>query len=238
LRSSLGRATLDAKIRRRLGVKLDNLHTIRTVRELEAALAAKQPGTSTPAPHSGPLGGVTQLTLPSEPKFPQIASTQADLVLACGIDVELVSAMPEARDFWEETFYRTNFTSAEIAYCISQTNPSMHFAARWCAKEAFKKCFPVLVSKDMSTIEVARREDGSPYLRLLGEQLSITSTLALSLAHTEDWAVAIVIAKPEVESVGSMILSPLPRGGLLLTGLSIAALLCSLVALALALTRL
>ena len=42
LRSSLGRATLDAKIRRRLGVKVENLRSARTFGELEAALASGQ----------------------------------------------------------------------------------------------------------------------------------------------------------------------------------------------------
>ena len=68
LRSSLGRATLDAKIRRRLGVKIENLHTVRTFGELEAALAANNSGVIAAAPQlptASPTGKLQPVPPPS-----------------------------------------------------------------------------------------------------------------------------------------------------------------------------
>jgi phosphopantetheine--protein transferase-like protein len=120
--------------------------------------------------------------------------------LSCGIDVESISALPEADDYWEEPFYHTHFTDAEIAYCVSQSNPRMHFAARWCAKEAFNKCARAHGKVEMNRIEIAHRADGSPFLRLLSDTGDETPGVSISLAHSDDWAVAVVVSTGTVVS--------------------------------------
>jgi phosphopantetheine--protein transferase-like protein len=116
-----------------------------------------------------------------------------DAGLACGIDIEAISALPEAEDYWEEPFYKANFTVAEIAYCVSQFNPRRHFAARWCAKEALKKCLAEYVPMEMNKIEVVRRDTGSPFLQVLAAQGVRIPPVAVSLTHSKEWALALVV---------------------------------------------
>jgi holo-[acyl-carrier protein] synthase len=236
LRSSIGRARLDAKIRRRLGVHIENLHTLRTFGELENSFVGKELGTTLPPPQSGPFSPAEsqRTALPTNaPSLVGIRSAEADL--RCGIDIESISAMPEAKDYWEEPFYMATFTAAEIAYCVSQTNPRMHFAARWCAKEAFKKCLPRYGQREMNRIEVVRASDGQPFLRVVADEGAQSLPVALSLTHCEDWALAIVVCMPE---------RPLPvprdpdiptKGGRLAIAFSLMALAFALFALGLAL---
>lgn len=231
LRSSLGRATLDAKIRRRLGVKIENLHTIRTFGELQDALAGQKPRLSAPATQALPERPEGRTSTVTTPKLrPPSEPPSTDSSLACGVDVEPISALPEAKDYWEEPFYRTHFTAAEIAYCVSQPNPRMHFAARWCAKEAFKKCRPAYLAWDMNRIEVARRGSGSPYLQLLEGEATRTPPVTLSLTHTEDWALAVVIAVSESPPMIQSIVNDSSKVGRWVFVLSLSAFILSLLA--------
>jgi len=54
---------------------------------------------------------------------------------AVGVDIEDVEAMPKANDFREDEFYKMNFSSSEIAYCILQPAPYASFAGLFAAKE-------------------------------------------------------------------------------------------------------
>jgi phosphopantetheine--protein transferase-like protein len=236
LRSSLGRATLDAKIRRRLGVTIENLHTLRTFGELEAALALGQTGVTVP-PLDVPLAPSTEVP---QTVLPVSARSLAEILpvesgLACGIDVESVAGLPEANDYWEESFYKDNFTAAEIAYCVSQSNPRLHFAARWCAKEALKKCLPAYGRWQMNKIEVVRREAGPPYLRVLADGSTKTPPVALSLTHSEDWALALVVGGAEKPPLIRPDPSASAKESRIGIALGLAALVCALLALVLAL---
>ena len=85
----------------------------------------------------------------------QILSDSPSLAsgLTCGIDIEMVDNLPVVPDYWEDKLFTTTFTTSEIAYCLLQANPPMHFAARWCAKEALKKC-------DISVLAGSLRQAG------------------------------------------------------------------------------
>lgn len=232
LRSSLGRATLDAKIRRRLGVKVENLRSARTFGELEAALASGQApmaviGQNVPAV---PPEKLAETDHPQKTPRPAI-EVPADSGLSCGVDVEAISALPAAKDHWEDPFYRDNFTSAEIAYCISRPNPRMHFAGRWCAKEAFKKCNPAHLTLEMNRIEVAHTAAGAPFIQLLEAKGPTKPKVALSLAHNEEWAVAIVVSVTEpVQAARLAMANESPRGHFPFV-LSLVAIVLSIVAL-------
>lgn len=232
LRTSLGRAKLDAKLRRRLGVKLQSPTPITTFAELESALNPVNcalPVPEQPAPD--PTASKEEVQGLSHKSTTSLTLGGSD-TLACGIDLEPVSAMPEASDYWEDPFYRIHFSPAEIAYCVSQPQPRMHFAARWCAKEAFKKCHPGHMPSEMSSIEVVLSEAGQPAIRLLTEAGPAVSSAALSMAHTSEWASAVVVAGPETSTRVAPLVVPRTnnqgRAGLIL---SLAALICALIAL-------
>jgi phosphopantetheine--protein transferase-like protein len=169
---SIGRAALDAAIRRRVGVKSPAVYSANTFGELIGeAPAASSPET------------------PTASNRPAVAVDATASAVACGVDLELVANLPDTLDPWEDPFYQTHFAPAEIAYCLLQNEPKPHFAARWCAKEALKKCEPALLGVDFHEIEVAREASGSPYLMHQNRRLPH----ALSLSHTSTTAVAVVV---------------------------------------------
>ena len=91
------------------------------------------------------------------------------------------------------------FTEAEVAYCESKADSVPHFAARFCAKEAFSKAIGTGVREfSMSEVEVVRNDLGKPCIELLGRVYKIASDLAVkdvdvSISHSDLFAVAVVV---------------------------------------------
>lgn len=93
------------------------------------------------------------------------------------------------------------FLPAEIAYCSGRARPWESYAARFAAKEAVFKALGRGLSQGLrwKHVEVLRGECGAPGIRLLGEAEAVArelgvDTLQLSLSHSGDNAVALVIA--------------------------------------------
>jgi len=171
---SIARYALDAAIRRALNVRSRAVHTARTYGELERAL----------------LNG----TAPADETAANLM-TKPDTV-ACGIDLEAADALPEADDYFGHEFYSAHFTKAEIGYCVRQRNPRMHFAARWCAKEALKKCASAYLHADMSAIEVTVVPGEGVKLRRVAGDSAEDLPFAVSLTHTPAFAAAVVVYSP------------------------------------------
>ena len=180
---SIGRARLAAAIQRRIGVVCPQVYTAKTYGELESAIL-KQPQHISDRPVAG--NGTAQ-PMPVQP-FAALAGE-----VACGIDIEMVDSLPAHPDYWESDFYRASFSPAEIAFCNSQENPRLHFAARWAAKEALKKCDAEFMSVDMNHLEVLHNEKSKPSLALLAGGEKISLPFAVSLTHTSLLAAAIVV---------------------------------------------
>ena len=187
LSGSLARAQLDAAIRHHVGVKCPAVYSAKTYGELEQAVL----GTSSP---------IAVPTNSSLATSEQSAGMEASLSngglprgISCGIDLEMVENFPECEDYWKDLFYSSSFTSLEIAYCLLRDHPRMHFAGRWCAKEALKKCQPNLMQEEMGHLEVVSNQEAPPFLRhyVNGEPISLP--FALSISHTPLFAIAIVI---------------------------------------------
>lgn len=121
-------------------------------------------------------------------------------IVGIGADVLEVRRMAEAGERFGERFYQRLFTPAEIAYCESRGNPSEHYAARFAAKEAALKALGAGWAKGVSwkDVEVVRRAEGPPALRLSGAAGELAKALGvrrahLSLSHTRDLALANVV---------------------------------------------
>jgi holo-[acyl-carrier protein] synthase len=92
------------------------------------------------------------------------------------------------------------FTAREIAYCESKFFKAQHYAARFTAKEAFFKALGTGFRDGMSWHDVEVENDalGKPQLRLAAmalrkfEKRKLKKAL-LSLSHTRDMAVALVV---------------------------------------------
>ena len=87
----------------------------------------------------------------------------------------------------------------------------MHFAARWCAKEALYKAEPALRATPLSSLEVVRAADGSVSFRHHGESGAAPLPHALSLSHTETQAVALVVGPPPLIAVPTAAPAPVGR---------------------------
>jgi holo-[acyl-carrier protein] synthase len=90
------------------------------------------------------------------------------------------------------------FTAAEQQYCREQSDPSQHFAARFCAKEAVVKALRI-DGWDPLEVEVLPG-DPAPLVRLHGdiaEQAAVLDVqVSVSLTHLPALAMAAAIAVP------------------------------------------
>jgi holo-[acyl-carrier protein] synthase len=92
------------------------------------------------------------------------------------------------------------FTDREIAYCESKFSKAQHYAARFTAKEAFFKALGTGFRGGMGWQDVEVENDalGKPQLRLAAVALAQfkkrkLKRALLSLSHTRDMAVALVV---------------------------------------------
>lgn len=122
-----------------------------------------------------------------------------------GVDIVEVRRIAQAVDRWGGRFLRRVFTSAEITYCGDRMTS---LAARWAAKEAVSKALGTGWAPqrphaagwiDWTEIEIVRQESGEPGIILHGKALARAQVLglsswSLSLSHTGDYAVAMVLA--------------------------------------------
>lgn len=85
------------------------------------------------------------------------------------------------------------FTAGERAYCEARVNPAQHYAARFCAKEAFAKALGVPLA--WQQVEIRREAGAAPTLHASGhaaEQLA-GRRVQLSISHAGDYALAVVL---------------------------------------------
>jgi phosphopantetheine--protein transferase-like protein len=198
LQSSVRRAALAAAIRRYLGLNIAEVYGVLTFRELVTAVS--QRGNSE---RIQPVAAVSGLRGVDD--------------LACGIDIERVDAMPVTDDYWEHEFYKENFSKDEIAYCLLQENPRMHFAARWCAKEALVKCEPAYKGQPFSTLEVVRDKSGEVSLAHHANGSSTRPPMAVSISHTDTMAAAVVVRRQQL-SLGAQFKEYWMRGWMKFAG--------------------
>ena len=185
LKTSIGRATLEAVLRREFGVGGPGVLRAATYADLEAAVLGTAPPPAAAAASPGP-------DRPAE----TISATGS--APGCGVDVEQVAALPAAADYWADAFYQANFTPAELAYCVRQDDPRPHLAARWCAKEALAKADPAFAGRPFAEVEVVRGDGGAVRLAAVRGGVRRDLPHAVSLSHTADTAVAVVVGAVRV----------------------------------------
>jgi phosphopantetheine--protein transferase-like protein len=121
--------------------------------------------------------------------------------LQVGVDVEEIDSLPIATDYWEHEFYQGSFSKSEIAYAVVQTEPRIHFAGFWCAKEALRKCDSAFKEISPADTAVAHDAEGRPYLTQPGFLGPERLPHAVSISHTTAVATSVVVtgfAAPEV----------------------------------------
>ena len=119
------------------------------------------------------------------------------MIRGIGIDIEDVSRIKDMIRRYENKFLERIFTENEIRYCLAKGNPSMHFTARFAAKEAFSKAIgtgwrDTFRWKD---VEIDNNDLGKPSIILHNEAREKFSSFAIhiSLSHTSAYAAAFVV---------------------------------------------
>ena len=108
------------------------------------------------------------------------------------LDVERLERALRRRPRLEERL----FTDAEREYAAGRARPSMHLAARFCAKEAIAKALG-LTAWSFRDVEVVATA-GAPQVRLSGsaarraDELGVSASVSLSHTETLAGAVALV----------------------------------------------
>jgi holo-[acyl-carrier protein] synthase len=122
--------------------------------------------------------------------------------MICGIGIDLVEngRLEKIIKKWGIKFLNRVFSSGEIQYCGKHIQSSIHYGARFAAKESFLKALGIGLGRGvkLSDIEVVHDKNGKPVLALCGEakvqidKKKITK-IHLSLTHTKKYATAIVL---------------------------------------------
>ena len=128
-------------------------------------------------------------------------------IVGIGVDVCEVGRLRRA--LMRAGFRRRVFSETEARYCNRRARPEVHFAARFAAKEAFFKALGTgwrggIGWRDVS---VGARRAGGPTLRVDGAAARASKALGvsrshLSLSHSGDYAVAVVVLEAAERSRG------------------------------------
>ena len=122
------------------------------------------------------------------------------MIVGSGIDLAEVVRIQRSIERFGERFLARVYTLAERAYVDRKKNRFERYAARFAAKEAAMKAIGTGWKQGVTwrDIEVTNLPSGKPTLRFSGkaaefaERLGVRS-VALSLSHTEELAIAEVI---------------------------------------------
>ena len=122
-------------------------------------------------------------------------------MLTTGVDIIEIPRVRLVLARYGQRFLERIFTDGEIAYCRGR---APNLAARFAAKEATMKALGTGVrGVGWKDIEVARRESGAPHILLHGraekraQRLGVEE-ISLSLSHSQEYAVAFVVAECRV----------------------------------------
>jgi holo-[acyl-carrier protein] synthase len=118
-------------------------------------------------------------------------------MLSVGVDIIEISRIARALNRFGDRFLHRVYTPAELAYCRGRV-PEL--AARFAAKEAISKALGTgLVGISWSEMEILADRRGKPLVSLharaekRAQDLGL-DTWAISLTHSDDHAVAMVVA--------------------------------------------
>jgi holo-[acyl-carrier protein] synthase len=122
------------------------------------------------------------------------------MIVGSGIDIAEVPRIRESIERFGDRFLRRVFTESEIGYCDGKAKRAEHYAARFAAKEAAMKAIGTGWNHGVKwrDVEVCRRPGGRPTLTFHERAAEFaarlgTKQVALSLSHTEHYAIAQVI---------------------------------------------
>jgi holo-[acyl-carrier protein] synthase len=124
------------------------------------------------------------------------------VILGLGTDMIEIARIAQSFARFGDAFLRRVYTDEEIAYCQRKRHAAESLAARFAAKEAAAKALGTGISRGVSwqEFEVRRQPGHRPEMHLSGRAQQIAAALgvrrlALSLSHSRELAIAMVIAE-------------------------------------------
>lgn len=122
------------------------------------------------------------------------------MIIGLGIDLVNIKRIERIINRWDQEFLQKVFTSAEIEYCHSKSNPYQYYAARFAAKEAAVKMLGKVEGISWQDIEVVKDENGKPELVFYGQAEVVADNLGIkslhiTISHEKEMAVAQVIGE-------------------------------------------
>ena len=117
-----------------------------------------------------------------------------------GVDLIEIGRIARAVERWGDRFLQRVYTEAEIAFCRGR---APELAARFAGKEAISKALGTgLMGIAWNEMEILADRRGKPTVTLYGRALKRAEALglthwAISLTHTHDHAMAMVVAARE-----------------------------------------
>ncbi|MEA1881904.1 MAG: holo-ACP synthase [Candidatus Marinimicrobia bacterium] len=111
-----------------------------------------------------------------------------------GTDIVSVKRIARLLEQQGQRFKQKTFSTKEISFCDGKANPSIHYAGRFAAKEAIKKCFlssPIGGQMGFKEIEILSAENGAPLVSPVVEYKY--ADLKVSISHESDYAIALAM---------------------------------------------
>jgi phosphopantethiene--protein transferase domain len=122
------------------------------------------------------------------------------MIQGIGIDLVENERIEKIIGKWGQKFLQRVFSEEEINYCGRHIQASIHYGARFAAKEAFLKALGIGLGMGVKLreIEVVHDDNGKPDLSVRdGAHVQIEKReikrIHLSLTHTKNYATAIVL---------------------------------------------
>ena len=119
------------------------------------------------------------------------------MIVGNGIDIVEVSRIKRVFDRFGYRFLERIFTSREIEYCFSHTDPWPHIAGRFAAKEASAKALGGKSDFWFKRIEILNKESGEPYVLFSGRANktygNLQCNIIISISHSQNYGAATAI---------------------------------------------
>jgi holo-[acyl-carrier protein] synthase len=123
------------------------------------------------------------------------------MIKGIGIDIVEIARIEKMISSYGSQFLRKVFTEAEIEYSRKMARPSVHFAGRWAAKEAFYKALPQECQKvsGWKSMEVVVKGSRAPSISVCDTALAKAMKKSgvekshVSISHEKTMCVAMVV---------------------------------------------
>ncbi len=116
------------------------------------------------------------------------------MIIGVGTDIVKVERIEKAIEKWGMRFLKRVFTPTELEYCRSRAREGIHFAARFAAKEAFRKAAGRKLN--WTDVEIINEDEGKPAVslsgKISGDDIKNWKSF-ISISHTYEYAIAYVL---------------------------------------------